>query len=70
MSELGTVPAVPSDVSVTQPEAKPNNETVSREAHLKLLDEKKKTQAKLEELQASAVKSTPNQGLQTKALLQ
>jgi hypothetical protein len=51
MTIEGTAPAGQPDVSVTQPEAITKEQSsVSFEAHRKLLDEKKKTQAKLDEL--------------------
>lgn len=52
MTELGTAPVGQPDVSVTPPEVKTERETVTLETHRRLLDEKKKTQAKLEELLA------------------
>ena len=50
MTEQGNAPVVQPDVSVTPPEVVKDQNFVSHEAHRKLLDEKKKTQAKLDEL--------------------
>ena len=52
MTEQGKAPVEQSDVPVAAPEVKAERDSVALDTHRKLLDEKKKVQAKLDELLA------------------